>query len=242
MTDADGPDDATLRRWLLQQLSDADAQALDERLLRDDAFAARLADAETDLIDDAARGRLDAADAVAFERHRLVDARTRERLRAARAFARLRAESPATVPRWRRSHTLGIAAAAMLAAVAILLPVRHTAPPSEAALPTVALLADVSRSGGAVVHVAAATTAIRLQVEVNDATRRYALAFDTDGRRVPLAQDLVPRETGGLVYVETRVAAALLRPGRQRLVLLAASGEIERDWQLDIGSDATSVR
>jgi hypothetical protein len=241
MTDADSPDDATLRRWLLQQLPDADAQALDERLLRDDAFAARLADAETDLIDDAARGRLDAADAVAFERHRLVDARTRERLQAARAFARLRDETPATVPRWRR-HTLGIAAAAMLAAVAILLPVRRTAPPSEAALPTVALLADVSRSGGAVVHVAAATTAIRLQVEVNDATRRYALAFDTDGRRVPLAQDLVPRETGGLVYVETRVDAALLRPGRQRLLLLAAPGEIERDWQLDVGSDAASVR
>lgn len=235
MTDANAPSDETLRRWLLQQLPEADAAALDERLMHDDVFAERLREAETDLIDDAARGALDADDAEAFRRYRRVDPRTRERLLAARAFARLREEAAGqgAGQRPRRRRLAWLAAAAIVVA-AILLPMRWTSSPESP--PTYVLLAQTARGAEAALTLPAPETAVRLQVEVGDATRRYALAIETNGRRTSLAQDLVPRESGGYAYVEARVEAALLGEGRHRVVLVAASGEVERDWAVVVGA------
>jgi hypothetical protein len=235
MTDANAPTDDTLRRWLLQQLTDADAQALDARLMHDDALAERLREAETDLIDDAARGALGADDAEAFRRYRLVDPQTRERLVAARAFARLREEEGGqeVVRRPHRRRLVWLAAAA-IAAAAIVLPMRWTSPP--ATLPTYVLLAQTARGAEAALTLPAPQTTVRLQMEVVDATRRYALAIETNGRRTPIAQDLVPRESYLYAYVEARVEAALLGQGRRRVVLIAASGEVERDWTVVVGA------
>lgn len=85
------PSDATLRDWLLGKLATAESEPLEERLLAERGFAERVRAAETDLLDDLARARLDAPDRAAARRLFAADARDRERLRIARALAALTA-------------------------------------------------------------------------------------------------------------------------------------------------------
>ncbi|WP_257387244.1 hypothetical protein [Tahibacter caeni] len=256
--------DDVLRQWLLQRLPDAEAARLEAQLMQDDSLLDRLRDAETDLLDDAARGRLSTAEAQALREHRLADPAQRERLRAARAFARLREDpsgaadegigperpSPAarqastlcesaTARRRPRGALVLAAAAGIIVAIAASVLWLVPAPVApNAGIATYALLASTSRGNGpATLRIPAAGSAVRLQVEVADSARRYQLFIETGARRQSVAADLQPRESRAYAYIEATVAAGLLTPGRHRLLLVASNGggEPEQVWDLQVG-------
>ena len=233
-----------LRQWLLQQLPAAQAESLEERLMRDDALLDRLREAEIDLVDDYARGALDPAQAEAFRTHRLAGAAQRDGLRAARAWARLRERSVPVgnaTPALRGRHAtrwLAIAAGVVLA-VAMALVWNARSPTSP---PTYTLLASTQRGTDAdTLRLAAFDGAIRLQLEVADPDGRYQLLVLTQDVRRPVAHGLVPRPVGAYAVVEANVGAALLPPGRHRVLLVD-----ERDggdpvpetqaWEVDVGA------
>ena len=251
--------DDDLRQWLLQRLPPARAAALEQQLMHDDSLLDRLREAESDLLDDAAQGRLDAAEAKAFRRHRLGDAAQRERLRFARAFAQLgegaatqnptqygarvapaSARREALPGRRRVSAWFGLAAAAC-AIVAVLATLGWNllvpAPPS-APIATYTLLASTQRgSGPPPLRLPAAGTAVRLQLEVTDSTRRYRLVLETQGQTRPIAGDLRPQSLRAYTYVEATVDAALLTAGSHRLLLFdgSAGSEPEQAWVVQVG-------
>ena len=80
------PDDMP-RQYLLRRLSDADAEQFEERLLSDDECAERVREAEDDLLDDYAAGRLTADDRAAVEQYLLSSPDGEQRLQFARALA-----------------------------------------------------------------------------------------------------------------------------------------------------------
>ncbi len=244
------PSDDALRQWLLQRLPPAEAAVLEEQLMHDDGLPDRLREAETDLFDDAARGALSAEEAQAFHAHRLADPAQRDRLRAARAWARVREAAAGEgaaqdfVPRtavhtWRRSRAALAAAACVIVAVlaAIVWNVLAPSPPSST-IPTYSLLASTQRgSGPRTLRLPASGDAVHLQVEVTDTTHRYQLFVETDGRRRQIAGDLTPLRVRGYDYVEANVDAALLASGRHRLLLVDASNsaEPEQAWEVQVG-------
>jgi hypothetical protein len=230
------PGDAALRRWLLQQLPTDQAAALEEQLLRDDALLDRLRDAETDLLDDFARGALDAADTQAFCAHRLQAPAQRERLRAARAFAHLHAPSLRTPVR--RRVAIGFALAASVLA-AVVTWQWWPAPQLDAKLPSYTLLAAADRGAGTgKLQLPGTTARVHLQLEVSDPARRYTLSVDTQGQRASLAEHLQPRTLGRYTFVEVDVDVAPLQPGSHRLVLAGqgSGADLEQSWELQIGA------
>ena len=82
------PTDKILRDWVLHRLPEIQADALEQRLMLDDAIAAQLQDAQHDLIDDYARGRLDAVDRGAVEKYLLCTRADLHRLHLAQGLAR----------------------------------------------------------------------------------------------------------------------------------------------------------
>lgn len=121
-----------LRRYLLGRTEAADHDELERRILAEgDTYAAML-EAETDLIDDYARGHLDAADRQAFETRFLHRPGLADRLAAARSLSRWQVESrheiaqraviPAVGPTWteRFAAWLGAAPALRPALAAVL--------------------------------------------------------------------------------------------------------------------------
>ncbi|MGB8377537.1 MAG: hypothetical protein WCE70_03585, partial [Rhodanobacteraceae bacterium] len=88
------PLEHTLRNWLLHRLADAETSALEQRLLLDGEFLARVEEAEYDLIDDYARDRLDADERLAVETHLLGSAAGRQRASVAQALAQMREPQP----------------------------------------------------------------------------------------------------------------------------------------------------
>jgi hypothetical protein len=85
------PDTATLRLLLLHQLPESEARQLEERLMLEEQLGDLLREAEHDLLDDYASNRLLPEERAAVEQYLLVTAEDRERLKVARALARLQA-------------------------------------------------------------------------------------------------------------------------------------------------------
>jgi hypothetical protein len=81
-----GQDEATLRRYLLGLLPEAEADSIEEAYLARPEVWERLRGVEDDLLDDHAAGRLSPGDKEAFEKRYLASAPLRERVVAARAL------------------------------------------------------------------------------------------------------------------------------------------------------------
>jgi hypothetical protein len=151
-----GPSDEELmlRDYLLGGLDEAARERVEERLLGDDGFAARLYAAEDALIDDYVFEALPAGQRESFDRNFVIDGERRRKLLFARALEiyvderretppPARADSQPTAPPWKKPLTfiLGHKAWAGVAALALLLllflapaALRRLRTPDEAAL------------------------------------------------------------------------------------------------------------
>ncbi len=112
--------DEHLIRYLLGELPDAEAEALDERSVTDDALALRLRVLEEDLIDRYARGERDDVRLGRFERARLASPHLREKVRFAEALQAVIDRSARAAPHrssapQARPLVWGLAAAAAVA-------------------------------------------------------------------------------------------------------------------------------
>src|SRR5262245_14498873 len=79
--------ETTMTRYLLGDLPEQEAVALEDRFFRDDAFFEELRAAEADLIDQYVRGELSKATSQQFEKHFLKSAARRQRVEFAKALA-----------------------------------------------------------------------------------------------------------------------------------------------------------
>jgi len=260
------PDTDILRRWLLHQLSPMQTEALEARLFDDDAtqdgsFTAALREAEHDLVDDYASGRLDADERAAVERHLLRSAADRSRLAFARALAKnaLAAAHPAqrasgrrhavATPQTRRIRRRRVVVGAALAAsFALALLVlsgiqpgpRVTTPYStvttSTAAQTITLLASAQRGANEQeIRIARGAQQIRLQAEVAQphSGERYALRIAADAQTVFAAADLPLRQTGPYSYIEVTLPVNQLGSGaRQVSVQSQGSPAAEFVWNL----------
>jgi anti-sigma factor RsiW len=114
-------DDAVLTRYLLGEMSEAEREAFEARMLADPELSEAIAAVETDLIDEYLRGELDAGVRRKVEIHLLATEAQRARLRAAQTFQQALAPRPAVVPMWRKTpRWLPLAAAALIAFAAAL--------------------------------------------------------------------------------------------------------------------------
>lgn len=234
------PSEHLLRRWLLDELPADEAAPLERRLLEDDDFGERLRAAETDLLDDYARGRLgerERARAAALFSATAED-RMRVRIAAALAHARepapLRAAAHERVDRSRRRffRVRGAVAAALLAsaaAIAIVVGLRERFQSASTAIATVSLTADRQRGAGIEdIDIPRGADRVRLQVEVDggDSASRFALSIDETAAHAFVVHDLAARASGPYRFVEADVPATALSPGehRVRVVVEGAPG------------------
>lgn len=233
------PTDATLRDWLLHRLPEADAVALEERLLREDALATRLREAETDLIDDHAAGRLDAAMREAVARHLIADPGGRWRWMVARALVAKTRAATSTRQRQRRRRiaaTIGALAAVAVLAIALIQPGRPPQAPADvAALPTISLRLAATRGEAAPLRLPASSGWLRLQAEVADATAGPYTLTVREGPNVRFqASGLALRRAGPYAYVETAIPAAAAGPGTRQVELAPAGASAAvATWQLE---------
>jgi HEAT repeat protein len=244
------PSDATLRRWLLQQLPTEDAAPLEQRLLEDADFSERLHAAETDLLDDFARGHLDETERAAAAHLLTATPRDRIRLRIAFALARLTGHAPAALRlrhgsasathrhvgsplRRRRAAAASLFAACALIAVVVGLNLRQGGTPAGKES-TITLLANQQRGmTSAAIAIPRATATIRLQAEVDgaDTQQRYTLDIEQGGHSLFTAHAIAVRVSGPYRFVEVSVPATALRAGEHR-VRVVAEGAVpsESTW------------
>lgn len=240
------PTDDALRDWLLGRLPSTEAEALEQRVLADDAFGVRLAEVETDLLDDLAADRL-AGDARAAALARFTATpRARLRWRVARALARFAKRDTARVAhraprsdvrhaRRPRAWLVGaFGAAAAIAITVVGLNLRAPAPGTQGA--TITLLADRQRGvEDQPIALPRDATSVRLQLEVDDAVEsaRFALEIEDAGRVVFSAADIAPRTAGAYRFVEAEVPKRMLANG-ERVVRVHAGATYARTWTLRI--------
>ncbi|HEX7326859.1 MAG TPA: hypothetical protein VF292_16135 [Rhodanobacteraceae bacterium] len=254
-------DEPLLRRWLLHQLPEDQAQALEQRLFEDRELSGRVAEAETDLLDDFVRNRLGAADRTAVREHLLATSQDRDRLRFAEALAH-HAARPAPIapsnapaarehavpvrrPRWPHRHRAiawgGVAAACVAALVVAALVHRGGVPSGTAAQATITIaLADPRRGASLTqVRIPPDTGRVRLQAEVDSDSpgTRYTLIIADGQRTLIRARNLVPRRAGPYRYVQLVMAARLLGSG-ERSVRVAKQGSTEATtiWSVDVAT------
>jgi hypothetical protein len=245
------PSDATLRRWLLQQLPPEDVAPLEQRLLEDADFGGRLHVAEIDLLDDFARGHLNETERAAAASLLTATPRDRIRLRIAVALARLTGHAPAALRlrhgsasamhrhagaplRRRRAAAASLFAACALIAVVVGLNLRQSATPAGKET-TITLLGNQQRGmTSAAVTIPSGTTMIRLQAEVDavDTQQRYTLDIDEQGgRSLFTAHAIAVRESGPYRFVEVSVPATVLRAGEHRVrVVTEGAVPSESTW------------
>ena len=113
-----------LRQYLLGRGSAAERAAMEQRLFEDDEFEALLGEAEADLLDDWARGRLHLADAT------LVEQRFPKAKRHLAASLARKSRKPSRLRWW----AVAAAAAIIILAAALALPRRSPAPQAIAEL------------------------------------------------------------------------------------------------------------
>jgi hypothetical protein len=240
------PTDDTLRDWLLGTLAPAKAEALEQRLIEDEAFAARLRAVENDVLDDLARGALAGDECIRAAAYFAATPADRARLRIARALAAIGAEAnAATSPRVRhemrdgtRAHAtrprrrwsaaaLALAGIAAIAVIGLRLYPNATVP-----LAFTITLTDGQQRGASSIEITvpAAARELRVQAEVDgDASAHYLLSIDDTFA----ASGLPVRTTGAYRFVETEVPAAALAPGAHRIRAVAESGApSESSWTL----------
>ena len=242
------PTDDTLRGWLLGKLAPGEAEALEQRLIEDEEFAARLRAVENDLLDDLAQGALAGDERARAAAYFAATPKDRARLRIARALAAVGAEAhAANAPRGRghagtdasRPHAMrprrrwsGAALALASVAAAALIGVRlYPSLVSGPAAFTITLT-DGQQRGAASIEIAvpAGAQELRVQAEVDgDAGAHYLLAIDDTFA----ASGLPERKAGAYRFVETMVPAAALAPGAHRVRAVAESGApSESSWTL----------
>jgi anti-sigma factor RsiW len=227
------PDTPSLKLLLLHRLPESEAQQLEERLMVEEHLADLLREAEHDLLDDYASGRLVPEERAAVEKYLLVTAADRERLKVARALARLqaaperaRSRSPFTrrwwPPGWPVRLGVAIAACAILSLGVLVFRMKPTGG-LPAPTTTVVLLADAQRgSSGGSINISATAARVRLQVEIpaKGSASTYTLAIaDRGGRVLYEAPDLPPRLAGPYPFVEAIVPATALDSPRCRITL-----------------------
>jgi hypothetical protein len=240
------PENHVLRDFLLHRLGEADAHALEERLMTEDGFLEALQDAEHDLLDDYAAGQLTGEDRAAVERYLLATPEARQRLEMGRALARARSKPQARVqararPRYRRTWQLAFAAAACVAIVAFLVPSRFSTVDTNKRTELL-LLADSSRSTSSrVIDIDTGAAEVALQVEIPSAsaTSTYSVELlDATGRRTHEAHDLRAQDVSGYSVVQLTVPGSVFQSGPHTIVLresqsAAPAAEVFR-WQINI--------
>ena len=123
LADGEVPDDQLLRRYLTGSLPDEQAERFDDLSVADDEFAARLREAENDLIDAYVNGDLSGDTLDRFEAHYLASPAGRERVRFAESLAVYQKAAPggrAAPFRWAR-WSLAAAALVLLGVAGYLL-------------------------------------------------------------------------------------------------------------------------
>lgn len=239
------PTDDTLRDWLLGRRAPAEAEALEQRLIEDEDFAARLRAVENDLLDDLARGALDGDDRARAAAYFAATPDDRARLRIARGLAALAAEAPvaargrhhvreierahATRPRRRWSAAaLALAGIAAIAVIGLRLYPESTVPVAF----TITLTDGQQRGASPSIEVAIPQAAreLRLQAEVDgNPGAHYLLSIDDTFA----ASGLPVHATGAYRFVETTVPAAALAAGAHRVRVVAQAGATgEAGWTL----------
>lgn len=151
----------TLRRFLLRQLADTEAQQIEQRLMVEDELFAELEIGEGQLVDEYVGGTLAKAEREQFEQHYLITPGRQEDLRFARAFQRyvadhqIHANQSAGQPWWQfwagSSWVLRAAVAVLaVAAIAGLVRLYQTRNASLQTFATISLkLSAGNRAGGA---------------------------------------------------------------------------------------------
>jgi hypothetical protein len=256
----DEPNDTILRDWLLGKLAAREVEPLEERLLHDEVLSRRLDAVEIDLLDDVANARLDDDDRAAALRLLAATPKDRQRLRIARALARalpaqqsafardgeavaVPRRSPATAPRfsWRWPvFASGALAAACLALVVVEVQRRgavDVAPRTETtALASITLMSSQQRGAplGAIgIARSAATVRLQLEVDAADATSRYDVRIEDQGRAVFRADNLPLREAGAYRFVEATVPANVFADGEHTVRIHAAGASApEQTWSI----------
>ena len=238
--------DDTLRDWLLGKHASADADVLEQRLIEDEDFAARLRGVETDLLDDLARGALAGAERARAAAYFAATPQDRLRLRIARALAAIdagkttsprgrghvHAGDPGSVRamRLRRRWSATAIALAGIAAVAVI--ALRLQPDATAPAAFTITLTDGQQRGASSIEIAvpAGASELRVQAEVDgDAGAHYLLAIDDTFA----ASGLPVRTAGAYRYVETMAPAAALAAGAHRVRVVAEKGAAgESSWTL----------
>jgi hypothetical protein len=240
------PTDDTLRDWLLGTLAPAEAEALEQRLIEDEAFAARLRAVENDVLDDLARAALAGDERARAAAYFAATPQDRARLRIARALAAVGAEANAAISlrrrgpmregarahatRPRRRWSAAALALAGIAAIAVI--GLRLYPSAPVPLAFTITLTDGQQRGASSIEIAvpAGARELRVQAEVDgDAGAHYLLSIDDTFA----ASGLPVRTTGAYRFVETEVPAAALAPGAHRVRAVAESGAPnESSWTL----------
>ena len=235
------------RAYLLGQLPTVDAERLEEQLLEDAEVFAAVREAESDLLDDWARGRLTADEGervlarFGHEPDRLAFARALAvRARAARRLAR-RVPPRAWVPLAAAAALAAAVGGAYLARTQRPVATPSTArvveapPPASPGPVVVALIAlGTSRAAAADTRIAvppdAAAVEIRVRLDPADRFERYAMELRSASNAVIWrADDLRVTSTNGDLVLVGRIASATVPTGSYELSVrgASASGALE---------------
>lgn len=223
---------ATLRAYLLGQLAGADRHAVEARMFEDDAFDSLLQEAETDLLDDWARGRLSPREA---------DAVVNRFPAAKRALARQLA-ARARPPRRNVLHWWLAVAALLLAALSGAFWLQQhqrpggTAPVAnrvdESKLQVLALRTPSTRGASVpLFRVTPQTATVRIIVPAPGALASYELELESAG--APVHHSVSP--LGGTLALDLPVASLptgncdVLVFGPDRALVATYAFRVERD-------------
>jgi hypothetical protein len=214
-----------LRNFLLRKLPAADTERLENEVRRDRGLATQVDAERSELIDDYARGRLSADDAVRVSEYVLATPAAQQRLAAARAHAAAAHASQQSprypVPVWRRPRLLAllVASAVILGSAAWVLSQRAPRMPnipleSAGAYP-ITLFQPAGRDAAAI-SVPAHTRQIEFQCVIPSGSPvgdyRVRLT-DALGRDLVIAVSRRRQETNGVSYVTALYPAERVQPG-----------------------------
>jgi hypothetical protein len=225
--------------YLLGRMSEEEREVVGDRLFADPAFAELMEESERDLLDQYARGELDAEDRAAVQARLLASHRQNAKVR----FAAVMSRRGAALPRPRRPawiRPLGAIAAVLIIAAGVWTlrprsshpgPVVQTAQqqskgPTAAAEPPIIFAALLSPGGtrdGALqkVHLPATTGMLRFDLELDPGAKapNYPVQL-LRGEQVIWSQGaVVPSVEAGQPILSLRVPAAALAAGSYQFVI-----------------------